>query len=102
MLRLLRLIILMGVFVGGYYLGRMPNSPDIIAYAKDACHAAGDASSDISAKAKAEGTSIPQATISYIKEYAGKKSVNQAQQELPGIVSDAAGQTIAGNPEQYR
>ena len=34
MKRVLTLLLLAGAFLGGYYLGRLPNSPDIFAWAR--------------------------------------------------------------------
>ncbi|MFP4055228.1 MAG: hypothetical protein ACLFV7_15330 [Phycisphaerae bacterium] len=36
MKRLLALILLTGAFLGGYYLGRLPDSPDIFAWGRNA------------------------------------------------------------------
>jgi hypothetical protein len=35
MKRVLTLLLLAGAFLGGYYLGRLPNSPDIFAWGRD-------------------------------------------------------------------
>ena len=36
MKRLISLILLSGAFLGGYYLGRLPNSPDLIGWGQSA------------------------------------------------------------------
>lgn len=49
MKRLLLLILLSGAFLGGYYLGRQPNSPDIFAWAQKTYHQAADVGHQLSA-----------------------------------------------------
>jgi len=36
MIRFLVLILLVGAFAGGYWVGRLPNAPDIVSWAQDA------------------------------------------------------------------
>ena len=36
--RLFTLVVLSGVFVGGYYLGRRPDSPDLVGWLRGAYH----------------------------------------------------------------
>ena len=65
MRRFLRVIVLMAVFLGGYYVGRLPNSPDVFGWSVDVYHRADRAAREISAKAKAEDMSVPAAALSY-------------------------------------
>jgi hypothetical protein len=46
MKRVLMLLLLVGAFLGGYYLGRLPNSPDIFAWGRQACDRAVEMSRD--------------------------------------------------------
>lgn len=84
MTRLFRFIVLVGVFVGGYYLGRTPNSPDLFAYAQGLYQAASRSSDEIAAKARDEQVSIPKAAMSYVTQAACKSAGNQIGQILPG------------------
>ncbi len=65
MWRLLRLIVLTAVFLGGYYLGRLPNSPDIFAWSAGVYHRVDKATKDITEKSKAEKTNVAEAALSY-------------------------------------
>ena len=47
MRRLLVSIFILGAFLGGYYLGRRENSPDILAWAQDAYPRFAEASEDL-------------------------------------------------------
>ena len=47
--KLFILMLLSGAFLGGYYLGYQPDSPDIFAWAKDTYNQANDAGSKLSA-----------------------------------------------------
>ena len=66
MRRFLRLIVLMAVFLGGYYVGHLPNSPDIVAWSANAYRRVDKATKDIAARSKAENTSVPEAAVSYL------------------------------------
>ncbi len=68
MRRIIRLILLLSVFLGGYYLGRRPGSPDIFAWAQGVYLRVTDTSSDIAARAKDEDTSLPEAVFSSLLE----------------------------------
>ncbi len=94
MLRILRLAFLIGAFAGGYYLGRLPNSPDVFAYAKDAWQKTVTTGEEISAKAKTDGTSVPQAAVAYIKEHAAKQVTTDATQALPGALNSQTGRNF--------
>lgn len=65
MRRFIRIILLVGIFLGGYYLGRLPDSPDVFGWAGDACHHIDRTSREISNKAEREQTSLPEAAVSY-------------------------------------
>ena len=66
MRRLFRTILLVAVFLGGYYLGRKPNSPDIFAWSVDTYHRVDKATKDITAKAEQDETNVAQAALSYL------------------------------------
>ena len=66
MRRFLRIILLLAVFVGGYYVGRLPNSPDIFAWGADFYRRVDTATRDITAKSKAENATLAEATMSYL------------------------------------
>jgi hypothetical protein len=74
MRRLLRLILLLGVFLAGYYAGRQPNSPDIFAWGRGVYDRVDQASRDIAAKARADDTPLPQAAVSYLFDSARRSS----------------------------
>lgn len=63
MRRLLRFILLIAVFLGGYYLGRLPNSPDIFDYARQAYRRAVQAGERVSARARHDESSLPKAAL---------------------------------------
>ena len=65
MRRLITTFLLLVTFLGGYYLGRQPESPDIFAWARGACHQVDQTTQEIVDKAEAEDTSLPEAVISY-------------------------------------
>lgn len=66
MRRLLRIIALMAVFLGGYYVGHLPNSPDIFAWSVGVYRRVDKATKDIADRSKAENTSVPEAAVSYL------------------------------------
>jgi len=66
MRRLLRIILALAIFLGGYYLGRLPNSPDIFGWSADTYNRLSKAASDISAKAGEEDVSVSHAAVSYV------------------------------------
>ena len=61
MKKLLLLILLTGAFLGGYYLGRQPNSPDIFAWAQNTYNQAVDVGHQLSAAVKDDPGSMFQA-----------------------------------------
>ena len=63
MRRLLRLILMIAVFLGGYYLGRMPGSPDIFGYAKRAYYRAVQARQKVSLRAQQDDSSFAKAAV---------------------------------------
>lgn len=65
MRRLITTFLLLVAFLGGYYLGRQPESPDIFAWARGAYHQVDQATQEIVDKAEAEDTSVSEAAISY-------------------------------------
>ncbi len=65
MKKLIALILLSSAFLGGYYLGHQPDSPDIFGWAGDAYHKVDQTTAEISDKAEREDTSLPEAAVSY-------------------------------------
>ncbi len=65
MRRLITTFLLLVAFLGGYYLGRKPESPDIFAWARGAYHQVDQTTQEIVDKAEDEDTSLPEAAISY-------------------------------------
>ncbi|HET6428472.1 MAG TPA: hypothetical protein VFJ30_08685 [Phycisphaerae bacterium] len=63
MRRLLRLILITATFLGGYYFGRMPGSPDIFAYARGTYRSAVRASEKVSARAEQDDSSYAKAAL---------------------------------------
>ena len=61
MKKLLLLILLTGAFLGGYHLGRQPNSPDIFAWAQKTYNQAVDAGHQLSAAVNDDSGSMLQA-----------------------------------------
>ena len=66
MRRLLTIILLSAAFLGGYYLGHQPNSPDIFARTSQLYNRLTSATNDISAKAEQEETTLTEAAVSYL------------------------------------
>lgn len=65
MRRLIRTMLLVAVFLGGYYLGGLPGRPDIIGWAGGVCSGIDRTTREISAKAQREQKSLPEAVVSY-------------------------------------
>ncbi len=78
MRRIFRLILMMGIFLGGYYLGRRPGSPDLIGYGKGAYHWAVRTGERISARAEEEDTSLTKAAVATAVDAI-------SEQEVPGL-----------------
>lgn len=53
--RMAILIVLAGTFLGGYYVGRLPGSPDIFAMAQDGYHRAGELGKALQAATDSDG-----------------------------------------------
>ena len=68
MRRVVRLILLTAIFLGGYYVGHLPGSPDIFAKTAAAYRQVARTTTSISAKAEAEGVSLPRAAWSSLLE----------------------------------
>ena len=66
MRRLLKIFLLLAVFLGGYYLGGLPNSPDIFSWARGAYHRVDEATNEIAVKAQQEDTSVVEAAAAYL------------------------------------
>ena len=64
MRRILRLILMTAVFLGGYYLGRLPGSPDIFAYATGAYRGVVHAGRKVSTRAEMDDSSLAKAALS--------------------------------------
>jgi len=78
MRRLIKLILLLAVFLGGYYVGRRPGSPDIFAKAGQAYRRVTSATNDISAQAKQDDVPVTEAAVSYLLESSREPSPSQA------------------------
>ena len=78
-MRLIRLIIMMAVFVGGYYLGRQPNSPDIIAWGRAACQRISQAAGDVSQRAQRENIPVHKAAVAYLLDNSPKTVAPEAE-----------------------
>lgn len=72
MRRLLRIIFLLAAFLGGYYVGRLPDSPDIFGRAADVYHRADKTATRISTKAQVENISLTEAALSCLFEAAAE------------------------------
>ncbi|KPK85590.1 MAG: hypothetical protein AMJ81_03270 [Phycisphaerae bacterium SM23_33] len=68
----MRIILLLAVFLGGYYVGHLPDSPDIFGGAADLYHRADETATRISAKAQVENISLPEAALSCLFEAAAE------------------------------
>lgn len=66
MLRTLKLVLLLGFFLAGYYVGHLPGSPDIFGKAKGAYDALSAESAQIAERAKSEETTWFAATVSHV------------------------------------
>ena len=78
MRRLIKLILLLAVFLGGYYVGRRPGSPDIFAGAGQIYNRLTSTTDDISAQAKQDNVPVTEAAVSYLLESARESSPSQA------------------------
>jgi len=65
MRRLIKTMLLVAVFLGGYYLGGLPGRPDIIGWAGGVWNGIDRTTREISTKAKREQKSLPEAAVSY-------------------------------------
>ncbi len=72
MRRLFTIILLLAAFLGGYHLGRKPDSPDVIGWVGEACSEVDRVTLKIVDKADAEDTSTPEAAIAYMRESSGQ------------------------------
>ncbi len=68
MRRLIKLILLLAVFLGGYYVGHRPDSPDIFAHAGKVYNRFTSATDDIAARAKQDDVPVTEAAVSYLLE----------------------------------
>jgi hypothetical protein len=63
MRRFLKMILLLAVFLGGYYVGQLPDSPDIFGGAANAYHRVDKTATRISTKARVENISLTEAAL---------------------------------------
>lgn len=56
--KLFATVMLVGVFLGGYYLGHKPQSPDIFAWAQRAYHQAAEVSDQLADAGDATGSTV--------------------------------------------
>lgn len=68
MRRLITLILLSAAFLGGYYLGHRPDSPDIFAKAGQAYRRLTSTTNDVASRAEEQDSTLPKAAISYLLE----------------------------------
>ncbi len=78
MRRLVKLILLLAVFLGGYYVGRRPGSPDIFAKAGQAYRRITSTTNDITARAKRDDVPVTEAAVSYLLEGAPEAFPSQS------------------------
>jgi len=64
MRRLIRFIMLLAVFLAGYYLGHLPDSPDIFDHAARIYHRMSDTGGSAQAQAPTEDTTLTQTITS--------------------------------------
>jgi len=77
MRRLLRFILMIAVFLGGYYLGRLPGSPDIFGYAGGVYRRAVRASQKVSARAQQDDSSLAKAALNCAVEAVAEPEKSQ-------------------------
>jgi hypothetical protein len=80
--RILGIILLLGVFLGGYHLGRLPGSPDLIGGARNAGRAVYDA-----------GSAVARAVDSVASSFGFSET-----QSRPDPSAKSAGQAEASSP----
>ncbi len=68
MRRLIKLILLLAVFLGGYYVGHRPDSPDIFVRAGQIYSQFTVATDDVTARAKRDDVPVTKAAVSYLLE----------------------------------
>lgn len=87
MRRLIRFIVLVAVFLGGYYLGHLPGSPDVVGHIAKLCRRVGgpadqaraEAPAQAPAETPADQTSLTEKVLSSLLG----KSAQPFQQEDP-------------------
>ena len=94
MLRLIKLLVLLGVFLGGYYVGQQPDSPDIIGAARTVYQRMRSADGEKPAKAEAqapatpaadcEDASLTEAALAYLRDKAARTRQPTENQDLWG------------------
>ncbi|MCK4626795.1 MAG: hypothetical protein KAV00_15900 [Phycisphaerae bacterium] len=78
MRRLIKLILLLAVFLGGYYVGHRPDSPDIFVRAGEIYSQFTNATDDVTARAKRDDVPVTEAAVSYLLESeAARKSAEK-------------------------
>ena len=77
MRRLIKTMLLVAVFLGGYYLGGLPDSPDIIGWGGRAWNGIDRTTREISDKARREHTSLPEAAVSYALKPTPEPAANE-------------------------
>ena len=68
MRRLIKLILLLAVFLGGYYVGHRPDSPDIFKRAGQIYGQCANTTDDVTARAKRDDVPVTEAAMSYLLE----------------------------------
>jgi len=66
MRRFLRSVLLLGVFLGGYYLGHLPDSPDIFGWAVSVYQRVHRVAGEICARAEQDNVGVAEATVGYL------------------------------------
>ncbi len=80
MRKLIRIIVLLAVFLAGYYLGHLPGSPDIFAHAAKVCRGIDATTRDIAATAEAENTTLTETALSRLF---GRSEQRAGPEDLP-------------------
>ena len=79
MRRLAKLILLLAVFLSGYYVGRRPGSPDIFARAGQIYRRVTSTTNDVASRAKRDDVPVTEAALSYLLEGACESSPSQTR-----------------------
>ncbi len=82
MFRLIKFVLLLAVFLGGYYVGNRPGSPDIFARAGQIYNRLTSTTDDITARAKQDDVPVTEAAVSYLLESAPELSPSRAHRPI--------------------